>query len=108
MISCRCVISYTENQASEDFYSLGADAKLPDLAKVTLSAIFDPLRSGEPDILVDVRDLKTVSATVAETVIPGSSKQVPGNPVEEKKAAEPFYKGWTPHMMTLENWGRSA
>ena len=44
----RCIITYTESTAAEDFYGKGADAKVPDLANngnpVTLAAIFGPLK----------------------------------------------------------------
>jgi beta-phosphoglucomutase-like phosphatase (HAD superfamily) len=33
----RCIITYTDSTASEDFYGLGADAKVPNLDGVTLS-----------------------------------------------------------------------
>jgi len=44
----RCLITYTASTTAEDFYGMGADAKVPDLANngnpVTLGAIFGPLR----------------------------------------------------------------
>ena len=59
----RCIITYTDSTAAEDFYEEGADAKVPNLranGQVTLDSIFDPMRDGnwknEPEILVDIRD----------------------------------------------------
>lgn len=61
----RCLITYTESTAAEDFYGMGADAKVPDLANngnpVTLEAIFESLRSAadenaEPELLVGLKD----------------------------------------------------
>jgi len=49
----RCIISYTHSTASEDFYGEGADGKLPDLGNVTLEAIFEPLRSGKSNEILD-------------------------------------------------------
>jgi HAD superfamily hydrolase (TIGR01509 family) len=59
----RCIITYTDSTAAENFYEEGADAKVPNLranGQVTLDSIFDPMRDGnwknEPEILVDIRD----------------------------------------------------
>jgi len=71
----RCIITYTESTAAEDFYGKGADAKVPDLANngnpVTLAAIFGPLKeryggAGDndnndndsmlPELLVGIKD----------------------------------------------------
>jgi len=66
----RCLITYTASTTSEDFYGMGADAKVPDLVnggnQVTLESIFSPLReafsadsSGEdqsPELLVGFKD----------------------------------------------------
>jgi HAD superfamily hydrolase (TIGR01509 family) len=59
----RCIITYTDSTAAEDFYEEGADAKVPNLranGQVTLDSIFDPMRDGnwknEPELLVDIRD----------------------------------------------------
>jgi len=59
----RCIITYTDSTAAEDFYELGADAKVPNLrasGQVTLDSIFDPMRNGNwklnPELLVDIRD----------------------------------------------------
>mmetsp|Transcript_24242 Transcript_24242/g.27099 ORF Transcript_24242/g.27099 Transcript_24242/m.27099 type:complete len:466 (+) Transcript_24242:67-1464(+) len=58
-----CIITYTDSTAAEDFYELGADAKVPNLrssGQVTLDSIFDPMRDGNwklnPELLVDIRD----------------------------------------------------
>ena len=55
-----CVITYTSSTADMDFYGENAQAKVPDLAsrKVTLDAIFGPLRSRglEAEIMADIRD----------------------------------------------------
>ena len=44
----KCVITYTDSTKNEDFYSEGADAKVPTLGErgVTLSSIFDPIKAG--------------------------------------------------------------
>lgn len=56
----RCLITYTESTACCDFYSEGADAKVPDLAsrKVDLQSIFQPLRDTgvDADILQGIKD----------------------------------------------------
>lgn len=57
----KCLITYTRSTEREDFYGLGCDAKVPDLASrggVTLDMIFAPLRQDGPDaqILVGVKD----------------------------------------------------
>ena len=66
----RCLITYTGSTTNEDFYGMGADAKVPDLMnggnQVTLESIFSPLReafsadtSGEdqsPELLVGFKD----------------------------------------------------
>lgn len=55
----KCVITYTTSTASEDFYGIGADAKVPDLGSrgVNLDMIFGPLKEDLlADILLDVRD----------------------------------------------------
>jgi len=58
----RCLITYTKSTMNEDFYSLGCDAKVPELGstKVTLDKIFQPMiDSGFDDkaeILVGVKD----------------------------------------------------
>ena len=55
----RCVVTYTSSTEREDFYGLGADAKVPELGSkgVTLGMIFDALRSDlNAEILKDVRD----------------------------------------------------
>ena len=54
----RCIITYTHSTAGEDFYGNGADAKVPDLSRVTLSDIFDPLWAGENELLRNIRDPK--------------------------------------------------
>lgn len=63
----RCLITYTASTTNEDFYGMGADAKVPDLANngnpVTLGSIFEPLREAfpsdkdeYPDLLVGLKD----------------------------------------------------
>mmetsp|Transcript_13549 Transcript_13549/g.31828 ORF Transcript_13549/g.31828 Transcript_13549/m.31828 type:complete len:653 (-) Transcript_13549:154-2112(-) len=66
----RCLITYTTSTTNEDFYGMGADAKVPDLINrgkpVTLGSIFDPMReafssSNEdftvvPELLVGLKD----------------------------------------------------
>jgi HAD superfamily hydrolase (TIGR01509 family) len=66
----RCLITYTASTTKEDFYGMGADAKVPDLVnggnQVTLESIFSPLRkafsaenSGQdqsPELLVGFKD----------------------------------------------------
>ena len=60
----RCIITYTDSTASEDFYELEADAKVSSLkcdnGQVTLDRIFDPMKDGnwedEPELLAEIRD----------------------------------------------------
>lgn len=55
----QCIITYTSSTENEDFYGIGADAKVPDLGSrgVNLDMIFGPMRKGlSSDILADVRD----------------------------------------------------
>ena len=66
----RCLITYTASTTNEDFYGMGADAKVPDLVNrgnpVTLDSIFDPLRAAfsspnedftvVPELLVGLKD----------------------------------------------------
>ena len=55
----RCVITYTTSTEREDFYGLGADAKVPELGSrgVNLDMIFGPLRNKlDAEILVGVKD----------------------------------------------------
>jgi len=56
----KCLITYTGSTEREDFYSLGADAKVPDLGSrgVTLQKIFGPLKEKglHAEILVDIKD----------------------------------------------------
>eukprot|EP01082_Thalassiosira_pseudonana_P003513 g3361.t1 g3361 contig12:1924359-1925312(-) len=55
----RCVVTYTTSTENEDFYSLGCDAKVPELGGrgVTLDMIFGPMKDRlDADILADVRD----------------------------------------------------
>ncbi|KAL3920870.1 MAG: hypothetical protein SGARI_006836 [Bacillariaceae sp.] len=56
----KCIITYTSSTANEDFYSEGAEAKVPDLAsrKVSLDSIFAPLRSVglNADLLESIKD----------------------------------------------------
>lgn len=92
LLYCRCIITYTSSTEKEDFYGEGADAKVPSLAGVTLSDIFDPLLRGHDGkgLLNDFRD----------PVEGSSGTEVP---IEEKEEVEapklPRYEGWTPHEM---------
>lgn len=56
----KCIITYTSSTADQDFYAEGAAAKVPDLGsrKVTLNAIFGPLRKygNNADILQGLKD----------------------------------------------------
>ena len=55
----RCVITYTKSTEQEDFYGLGADAKVPELgSKVNLGMIFNPMKEQglDAEILVGVKD----------------------------------------------------
>jgi hypothetical protein len=56
----KCLITYTKSTEREDFYSYGADAKVPDLATagVTLDSIFGPIKENglDAEILVGKKD----------------------------------------------------
>lgn len=56
----RCIITYTTSTENEDFYSLGCDAKVPELGStgVTLDMIFGPMKVDgvDAEILTGVRD----------------------------------------------------
>jgi HAD superfamily hydrolase (TIGR01509 family) len=56
----KCIVTYTNSTADQDFYGEGAAAKVPDLAsrKVTLDSIFAPLRENgsSAEILVGCKD----------------------------------------------------
>jgi HAD superfamily hydrolase (TIGR01509 family) len=56
----KCVITYTASTENEDFYGVGADAKVPDLASrnVGLDSIFGPLRRNglDTELLTGVKD----------------------------------------------------
>lgn len=56
----RCIITYTSSTENEDFYSLGCDAKVPELGStgVTLDMIFGPMQKdgADAEILTGVRD----------------------------------------------------
>jgi HAD superfamily hydrolase (TIGR01509 family) len=55
----RCVITYTTSTEREDFYGLGADAKVPELGSrgVSLDMIFGPMKTQlDAEILVGVKD----------------------------------------------------
>jgi len=52
----RCIITYTDSTINEEFYAQGADAKVPNLRQVNLASIFEPLRNGEDEILLGIRD----------------------------------------------------
>lgn len=64
----RCIITYTHNTASEDFYGEGADAKVPDLSNVKLQDIFEPLKAGSSEILEHKRDVGKISDSAAAKV----------------------------------------
>ena len=51
-----CIITYTENTASADFYGEGADAKMLTVGGITLGEIFEPLLKGKgADRLLEFR-----------------------------------------------------
>ncbi|KAL7548960.1 hypothetical protein ACHAWF_012246 [Thalassiosira exigua] len=56
----RCVVTYTSSTANEPFYSLGCDAKVPELGSrgVGLDMIFEPMRRDglDAELLSGVRD----------------------------------------------------
>jgi hypothetical protein len=54
----KCVITYTASTENEDFYEIGANAKVPDLRKVGLDSIFGPLRENglDAELLVGIKD----------------------------------------------------
>jgi len=55
----KCIITYTNSTEGEDFYSFGADAKIPELGScgVGLDSIFAPLRKNiNANILVGIKD----------------------------------------------------
>jgi HAD superfamily hydrolase (TIGR01509 family) len=56
----RCVITYTTSTEREDFYGLGADAKVPELGsrQVDLDMIFEPMKIQglDAEILVGIKD----------------------------------------------------
>jgi HAD superfamily hydrolase (TIGR01509 family) len=55
----KCVITYTSSTEGEDFYGLGADAKIPELGsrKVGLDSIFAPLKEDiNAEILIGIKD----------------------------------------------------
>ena len=53
-----CIITYTKNTASADFYGEGADAKMLTVGGITLEEIFEPLLKGKgaDQLLEDRRD----------------------------------------------------
>jgi beta-phosphoglucomutase-like phosphatase (HAD superfamily) len=54
----KCIITYTNSTAQQDFYNEGAAAKVPNLQNVTLQSIFNPLREHgiDTELLVGVKD----------------------------------------------------
>lgn len=55
----KCIITYTTSTENEDFYGIGADAKVPDLGSrgVNLDMIFSPMKEDlSAGILENVRD----------------------------------------------------
>lgn len=60
----KCIITYTSSTEREDFYGLGADAKVPDLGSrsVTLHDIFGPMREIglDSEILIQKKDPNVV------------------------------------------------
>lgn len=62
----KCVITYTASTENENFYAVGADAKVPDLESrnVGLESIFSSLREeGDSEMLVGKRDPKPSEST---------------------------------------------
>lgn len=56
----KCVVTYTASTENEDFYEVGANAKVPDLLsrKVDLNSIFGPLRENglDAELLIGIKD----------------------------------------------------
>jgi len=100
----RCLITYTDSTTNEDFYGMGADAKVPDLGNnggrspVTLASIFGPLREafsddddGDdkfPELLVGLKDEVSVADEFEEffddedNLIPNENRMREPTPVE--------------------------
>lgn len=107
--SMRCLITYTPNTAGEDFYGLGADAKVADLSDVSLDDIIGPFRAGKTELLETKRDKKEVegkkSSKKSKNVKTEMIKEEEKTPKKsEKKNPEPKKEepkkpendGWTP------------
>ena len=103
----KCVITYTEQTAAEDFYGEGADAKLLDFsAGPTMSDLFDG-SSGAPaaELLPALRDDKAAAADVPSVIVgggrignalremgvPGDVVLKRGEPIPAEPATGPIY-----------------
>lgn len=82
----KCIITYTDSTATEDFYGLGAEAKVPDLSKVSLPMLMDSLRNGE-GILEGIRDPKEATSNTEKDEVVSF--------ITDKVA------GWGPHFTTV-------
>lgn len=77
----RCMITYTDSTASEDFYGHGAEAAMPDLSGMSLQDIF---KLHSPEAIGSLRNS------------PSPSEPAPASTPEPAE-------GWTPHFMT-QKW----
>ena len=57
----KCIITYTDSTADQDFYAEGADAVVLDLGKITLADVFDPLLAGKNTVLEGIREAAKVA-----------------------------------------------
>jgi beta-phosphoglucomutase-like phosphatase (HAD superfamily) len=57
----KCIITYTDSTADQDFYGEGADAVVPDLGKISLDDIFAPLLAGEGTLLDGIKEAPRVA-----------------------------------------------
>ena len=113
----KCIITYTSSTEKEDFYGIGADAKVPDLRDVTFDDIFGPLFNGQSsEILSAKRDLKTV---ISFTATASTTTTTTANPVDNsvltstasveviEEVVKPVevvrVSGWTPHYITIRD-----
>jgi len=107
----RCIITYTESTKGVDFYREGADAKLPDLGKVQLADIFDPLRNLTPQQLKEdflslfkdpiLADSTTTTSTTDTSTTTSTSDTSTTTTSTTNTVITSVYKGWTPHLMTM-------
>merc|ERR1719217_1047226 len=102
----KCVITYTEQTAAEDFYGEGADAKLLDFsAGPTMSDLFDG-SSGAPaaELLPALRDDAAaadvpsvivgggrIGNALREMGVPGDVVLKRGDPIPTEPATGPIY-----------------